>query len=171
MRAEIVGAKRLTANRPSKKKAGGRSKRRPLRKEKLVKAVRLEMERLVNLSPKNRENRINVSNLARRLKISRTSIYDNGLGQEVEDFAALQLSNDKVNTEAAVLRRPLEERIKSLEKTIEELWEKLDGWIQRWAEVEYNAKLYGYDPDRLFAPIPPPIRKTIGSGRGRKKKR
>lgn len=170
MSTEMSRRTKTSSKGTSSKKGKGRSRKRPLRGSKLVRAVRREMSAMVNLSPKNKEDRINVWNLAHRLKISRMAIYDNGLEQEVKDFAGLQRSNDKVNTEAAALRRPLEVRIKELEKKVKELVKQIDGYIQRWITVEHNAKMHGYDPDRLFAPVPPSLRKTLPF-KSRKKKR
>jgi hypothetical protein len=141
------------------KKTGRRRKKRPLRGETLVRAVKAELGRRVNLSP--RDAPINVTSIAEAVGISRQSIYDNELEGVIEEHANLQRTNFELNIEAAVLRRPLEDRIAILEAEKKELLQKVDGWVERWAAVEYNAKLHGYDADKLFAPIPPPLRKAL----------
>src|SRR5713101_6708782 len=96
---------------------------------------------------------------------------NNDLQTVVADYAELQRKNFSTEVEAAVLRRPLEQRIQALEKENEDLRRKLDGWVERWVTVEYNARLLGKDADKLFEPIQPPQRKTLafrkeGKGRG-----
>lgn len=152
------------------KKNNGRSGRRPLRGETLITTAQTELGKMANLSPKEKGNRINVTNLAKRLKISRQAIYDNGLDKEIDGYAELQRTNDKIKTEAAALRRPLEVRLEECEEKIKSLLKKLDGWIERWVGVEHNARMLGYDADLLFAPVQPPMRKTLVFKRGRKKK-
>jgi hypothetical protein len=151
-----------------KDRAGHRA--RPLRGEKLVKAAHAELARMVKLSPKT--DRINLLRLARRLKVTRQALYNNSLQGVVLEYAELQRKNFSAEVEAAVRRRPLEERIQALEKENEELRRKLDGWIERWVTVEYNARLLGKDADKLFEPIQPPQRKALafatgGKSRGR----
>jgi hypothetical protein len=137
---------------------------RPLRGETLVNAARAELARMVKLSPKT--DRINLLRLAQRLKVTRQALYNNDLQAAVTEYAELQRKNFSTEVEAAVLRRPLEERIHALEKENKDLRGKLDGWIERWVTVEYNARLLGKDADKLFAPIQPPQRKTLAFGKG-----
>lgn len=146
-------------------KPRGRTRRqaRPLRGETLVNAARAELGRMVNLSPKT--DPINILRLAKRLQVTRQALYNNELEAVVSEFAELQRKNFSAEVEAAVLRRPLEERIQALEKENEDLRRKLDGWIERWVTVEYNARLLGKDADQLFEPIQPPQRKTLAFGK------
>src|SRR6516225_2150810 len=113
-------------------KPSGRARRqaRPLRGETLVNAARAELGRMVNLSPKT--DPINILRLAKRLQVTRQALYNNELEAVVSEFAELQRKNFSAEVEAAVLRRPLEERIRALEKENEDLRRKLDGWIERW---------------------------------------
>ncbi|HEX8131597.1 MAG TPA: hypothetical protein VF527_21050 [Pyrinomonadaceae bacterium] len=141
------------------KKSAGRHKKRPLRGETLVRAVKAELGSRVNRSPKVAP--INVTSIVKAVGISRQSIYDNELDRVIAEHANLQRTNFELNTEAKILRRPFEDRIATLEVEKKELLQKLDGWVERWAAVEYNAKLHGYDADKLFAPIPLPLRKTL----------
>ena len=137
---------------------------RPLRGETLVNAARAELARMVKLSPKT--DRINLLRLAQRLKVTRQALYNNDLQAAVTEYAELQRKNFSTEVEAAVLRRPLEERIHALEKENKDLRGKLDGWIERWVTVEYNARLLGKNADKLFEPIPPPQRKTLAFDKG-----
>ena len=121
---------------------------------------------MVNLSPKT--DPINILRLAKRLQVTRQALYNNKLEAVVAGFAELQRKNFSTEVEAAVLRRPLEERIRTLEKENEDLRRKLDGWIERWVAVEYNARLLGKDADKLFEPIQPPQRKTLAFPKGGK---
>jgi transposase-like protein len=145
----------------------GRSRRRPLRGEALVRAAMVTLGEMVHLSP--RTDPINVLSLARRLGVSRQAIYDNGLKPAVDEHAALQRANFSTSVEAASQRRPLEQRVAALEQEKRELQQALDGWIERWVTVEYNARMHNYDADQLFAPMPPPARKTLAFRRGKKK--
>lgn len=138
---------------------------RPLRGETLVNAARAELARMVKLSPKT--DPINILRLARRLRVTRQALYNNDLQAVVSEYAELQRKNFSAEVEAAARRRPLEERIQVLEKENEELRRKLDGWIERWVTVEYNARLLGKNADKLFEPIPPPQRKALAARKGR----
>jgi hypothetical protein len=143
-----------------------RQRARPLRGEMLVNAARAELARMVKLSPKT--DRINLMRLAQRLKVTRQALYNNNLQAVIAEHAELQRKTFATEVEAAALRRPLEERIQALEKENEDLRRKLDGWIERWVTVEYNARLLGRDADKLFAPIQPPQRKTLALKKGGK---
>lgn len=121
---------------------------------------------MTNLSPKT--DPINMLRLAKRLKVTRQALYNNDLAPVVAEYAELQRKNFSTAVAAASLRRPLEERIRELERENEELRRKLDGWIERWVTVEYNARLFGKTADKLFEPIPPPQRKTQVLRRGKK---
>jgi hypothetical protein len=123
----------------------------------LVKAAKAELGRMVSLSPKT--DPINVSSLAKRLVVTRQALYNNELDKVVAEYAELQRTNFSANVEAVVARRPLEERIADLEGQLVEFRGKIDGWIERWATVEYNAKMLGIDADQLFAPMPRPERR------------
>jgi uncharacterized protein YceH (UPF0502 family) len=147
------------AEQPKTSRRGGRGRprSRPLRGEMLVKAAKAELGRMATLSPKT--DPINVSNLSKRLGVTRQAIYNNGLEKDVAEYAELQRTNFSASVEAVATRRPLEERIAHLEKELAEFRERIDGWIEKWATVEYNAKMLGIDADQLFAPMPPPERR------------
>jgi hypothetical protein len=149
-----------------KTKRRGRPRRRPLRKESLVRAAKVELGRMAQLSPS--ECPINISTLAKRKGISRQALYDNGLKPVVDEFAELQRKNWKIKTEAAALRRPLEVRNEELEKAIAELEAKLDALIEKFVTIEYNARMHGLDADKLYEPMPPPNREVLSFKRGRK---
>ncbi len=148
-----------TPKKQSTRKRRGRPRGKLLRGEKLVKAAHTVLSRMVTLSPKT--DPINIAQLAARLQVTRQAIYDNGLKEVVAEHAELQRKNFATEVEAVISRRPLEERIAALEKENGELRQKLDGWIERWASVEYNAKMHGLNADQLFAPIPPPQRNVL----------
>lgn len=141
----------------SRKGKRGRPRSRPLRGENLIKVAKAELDRMVNLSPKT--NPINVSSLAKRLVVTRQALYNNGLEKTIAEYADLQKTNFSTNVEAVATRRPMEERIAYLEGQIAEFNGRINGWIERWATVEYNAKMMGIDADQLFAPMPPPERR------------
>lgn len=140
-------------------------KPRPLRGENLVKAAQLALAEMVNLSPKT--DPINISALAARLQVTRGPIYKNNLEQTVREYAEMQRKNHSIKTEKAAMRRPLEDRIAELEEENRQMQKKLDGWIEKWAAVEYNAKMHGWDADSLFAPLPPPQRKLLVFHKGK----
>lgn len=130
---------------------------RLLRGPRLVDAAKAELARMTNLSPKT--DPINISALAKRLKVTRQALYNNNLKKIIAEHTELQRKNFSQNLEAAILRRPLEERIVALEQENKALRKQIDGWIERWAAIEYNAKMHGVNPDLIFAPMPPPQRK------------
>lgn len=150
------------------RQTGGRGKPRPLRGEKLVRAAHALLVEGSNLSPKIQP--INVSTLAEALGVTRQAIYNNNLDVEVDKYREIQRKNDVLQNESEASRRPLEERIKAKDEETADLRRKLDGWIERWVTVEYNARMQGIDADKIFAPMPPPDRNQVGLGRGRKGK-
>lgn len=139
----------------------GRPTKKSLRGERLVTAAKLELAQMGDRSPKT--DPINVSTLAARLRVTRKSIYNNNLKTVIREHAELQRRHfcDGLQTATASKRRPLEERIRTLEKENEQLRRKLDGWIERWAAVEYHARINGINADLLFAPIPLPQRNVL----------
>jgi hypothetical protein len=139
----------------------GRATKKALRGERLVTAARKELAQMVSLSPKT--DPINVSTLAARLRVTRKSIYNNNLKTVIREHAELQSRrfSDGLQNATTSERRPLEERIHTLEKENEQLRRKLDGWIERWAAVEYHARINGINADLLFAPIPLPQRNVL----------
>lgn len=151
---------RKEVSKKSDEKSDQKKKLRPgrlLRGERLVDVAKLELARMANLSPKT--DQINISNLAKRLKVTRQAIYNNNLMKIISEYAELQRKNFDQNMEAKILRRPLEERVTALEKENKELKATIDGWIERWATIEYNARMHGINTDLIFAPMPPPQRK------------
>lgn len=130
--------------------------RRQLRGEKLIHAIRAELGRMIHLSPET--DPISVSSLAKQLKISRQTVYSNDLKPTVDEFAELQRANFNQEVESSQKRRPLEDRVKSLEQENEDLRKRLDKYLERWVAVEYNARMIGVDADDLFTPAPKPLR-------------
>jgi FtsZ-binding cell division protein ZapB len=104
---------------------------------------------------------INISTVAKRVGVTRQSLYNNDLADVVAEFAALQRKNFSETMAAASRRRPLEDRIEALTQENEELKRKLDGWIERWVAIEYNARMLGIDSDALFAALPKPQREVL----------
>lgn len=133
-----------------------RRKTKQLRGDKLVLAIKAELGRMVGLSPK--ECPITISSVAKRLKVSRQTLYSHDLKMVVAEFANVQRENFDQVDEASIRRRPLEERLKDLEHENHVLSEKLDSYIERWVAIEYNSRMLGIDPDELFASAPKPMR-------------
>jgi hypothetical protein len=157
---EGVGTMKPKALKTNSKQRGrGRLRGKSLRGERLVKAARMALAHMVTLSPKT--DPINIARLATWLQVTRQAIYDNNLKEVVTEHAELQRKNFASATEATVLRRPQEARIITLEKENQELRRQLDGWIERWVTVEYNARMQGIDADLIFAQMPPPQRKML----------
>jgi hypothetical protein len=84
---------------------------------------------MVNDSPKT--NPINMLRLAKRIGVTRKSLYNNGLRDKVLEFAEIQRNKFSPAVGKTASRRPLEARIATLEKEKEELRRLLDGWIER----------------------------------------
>jgi len=136
-------------------------KRQQLRGQKLVLAIKAELGRMVNLSPKT--DPISVSSLAKRLKISRQTIYSNGLDVVVSEFIELQQEQAGMVDEGVHRRRSLEDRLKRLEEENSDLKKRLDSYLERWVAVEYNARMLGVDADILFSTPQKPFRMIIRS--------
>jgi hypothetical protein len=151
-----------------KTKKRGRPRRRQLRGPVLVRAAHAALAKMTQLSPKT--DPVNIASLSRHLGVTRQALYHNKLKTVVDEYAKLQRTNFSTRVKAVSLRRPLEQRIAELQQKNLELQQAIDGWIERWAAVEYNARMHGYDADLLFAPIPPPARKTLAFRKGRKKR-
>lgn len=130
-----------------------------MRTDALIDAAEAALAEMVNIPPKTEA--INVSTLAKRIGVTRQSIYGNKLQEKVADYAKLQREKFCAKNKSGGVRRSDQERIASLEKENKLLQEKLDGWIERWAMIEYNAGIHGWDPDALIMPLPKPLRKTL----------
>lgn len=145
---------------------GGRGKPRPLTGKKLVDAAHVVLGGWAILPPKSHP--ITVSRLAEALNVGRQAIYNHEEEIGISKYVTLQKENLS-KSEDVIIRRPLEERIDSQEKTLAEFRRKLDGWIEWWTKIEYNAKMLGIDADKiLLAPMPLPGREGLCAVRGRK---
>jgi hypothetical protein len=123
---------------------------------------------MVNLDPKT--NAINVSSVSRRTRLSRQALYANGLLAQIRAHADLQRENFSSEAPKHVERRTAQERIAKLEQENVALQKKIDGWIERWVAFEYNARMQGVDPDKIFAPLPAPLRSQLVFTSRRKKR-
>jgi predicted DNA-binding protein YlxM (UPF0122 family) len=139
-------------------KKGGKGKRRPLRGQALIKKAR---ETLKDWAKQPLETHpINISRLAKKLNVTRQAIYDNGLAEEIKECKKLQLKNFSQN-EAGQSAKSAEARIADKDKKLADMQSKLDGWIELWATVEYNARMHGIDADKIFAPMALPDREIV----------
>lgn len=134
---------------------GGKGKRRPLRRGALVEKAREVLLEWAGLSPETHP--INLSRLANKLKVSRQALYDNGLDKEIDRYKKLQRKNFSDNQSAAE-RKSKDQQIADLKEQVISMQQKLDGWIEKWVTVEYNARMLGIDPDQIFASMPAPER-------------
>lgn len=138
------------------KQRGGKGKRRPLRRGVLVKTAREVLLEWASLPPETHP--INLTRLANKLKVSRQALYDNGLDEEIERYKKLQRKNFSDN-QSKLDRKPKDQQIADLNERVIGMQQKLDGWIEKWVAVEYNARMLGIDPDQIFAVLPGPQRK------------
>jgi hypothetical protein len=139
-------------------KKGGKGKPRPLRGQALIKKARETLKDWAMQPPETHP--INISRLAKKLGITRQAIYDNGLAEEIEEYKKLQLKNFSQN-EAGQSAKSAEARIADKDKKLADMQSKLDGWIELWATVEYNARMHGIDADKIFAPMALPDREIV----------
>lgn len=133
------------------KQRGGKGKRRPLRRGALVKKAREALLEWASLSPETHP--ISLVRLANKLKISRQALYDNDLDEEIDRYKKLQRRNFPDN-QSKPERKSNDEQIADLKGQVTDMQEKLDGWIEKWVTVEYNARMLGINPDDIFAPLP-----------------
>lgn len=137
----------------------GSVKKKRLRGEKLIAAVKAELGRMANLSPN--EVRINIATVAARVGISRQTLYSNNLKGLVSEFAELQSNNFSNALEAASCRHSLMERIAVLEEENSDLRRNLDSYLEKWLSVEYNCRMLGVDADQLFNAQQKPSREIM----------
>lgn len=137
------------------KQRGGKGKRRPLRRGALVTKARDVLLEWANLSPETHP--INLVRLANRLKVSRQSLYDNDLDKEIDRYKKLQRKNFSDNRSTPE-RKSKDQQIADLKEQVIGMQQKLDGWIERWVAVEYNARMLGINPEEIFARLPAPRR-------------
>lgn len=100
---------------------------------------------------------INLARLANKLKVSRQALYDNDVDEEVDRYKKLQRRNFSSSLSTPE-RKTKDEQIVALNELVISMQQQLDGWIERWVAVEYNARMLGIDPDQIFAPLPEPQR-------------
>lgn len=134
---------------------GGKGKRRPLRSGALVKKAREVLLEWASLSPETHP--INLTRLANKLKVSRQSLYDNDLDEEIDRYKKLQHKNFS-DSQSTPERKDKDQQIADLKEQVIGMQQKLDGWVEKWVAVEYNARVLGIDPDEIFAPLPAPQR-------------
>jgi hypothetical protein len=133
------------------KQRGGKGKRRPLRQRALVEKARAVLFEWASLSPETHP--ISLTRLANKLKVSRQALYDNDLDEEIETYKKLQRKNFSDN-QLTPDRKSKDQQIADLNEQVIGMQQKLDGWIEKWVTVEYNARMLGIDPDQIFAPLP-----------------
>lgn len=155
-------------NKSVAKQRGGKGKPRPLRRESLVQKAHEILLKWIKLSPETHP--INLARLAKALKVSRQALYDNGLDDEIDRYKALQRKNFS-RSRSTPDRKSSDQQIAELKAQVADLQQKLDGWIERWAAVEYNARMLGIDPDDIFAPLPNLERAGIARRSGTRSRR
>jgi hypothetical protein len=137
---------------------GGKGKRRPLRRETLVQQAHEILLKWTKLSPETHP--INLARLAKELVVSRQALYDNGMDKEIDRYRSLQRKNFSPD-QSTPNRKSADQQIADLKEQVAGMQRQLDGWIERWAAVEYNARMLGVDPDEIFAPLPDPQRAGV----------
>ena len=138
---------------PPRKRAKRLRPRRVLRGENLLQAALKELADAA--SWQSEQGPLTWFALARRLGVSRQAVATKPAIQEAYAAAQDKLRRAALDTSnpQAVVRRTLEDRVAHLEAEIERLGRERDGWIEQWVAAEHNCRLYGYDPDKVFAPI------------------
>ncbi|HEV7744192.1 MAG TPA: hypothetical protein VGO56_04270 [Pyrinomonadaceae bacterium] len=118
-----------------------------------------------NLSPATHP--INLTRLSNKLNVSRQALYGNDLNKEIDRYKKLQHKNFFV-TQSTPERKSKDQQIADLNEQVTRMQEQLDGWIEKWVTVEYNARMLGIDPDQIFAVLSGPDRAGTGRHNGRK---
>lgn len=144
------------------------SKPRPLRGRALVSAAIKVLEGWVCLSPATHP--INILKLSQELGVTRQALYNNGIKAIISKYKSSQLTNFSVVQEAITQRQSLKKRIATQDEEILKLRRAIDSWIEKWAIVEYNAKLRGINFDELLMPLSLPSRTAVGGGKLRKRR-
>jgi len=121
-----------------------------------------------NLSPK--IHPINISTLSKELNVSRQALYDNKLDKEISRYKDAQRKDFDIER-SGPNQKSSEQRIADLEGENKDLRQKLDGWIERWAAIEYNVRMLGIDPNEIFAPLPSPQRSGTPSSPSRSRRK
>lgn len=120
-----------------------------------MKKAREVLVEWASLSPETHP--INLARLANKLKVSRQALYDNDLDEEIERYKRLQRKNFS-DGQSTPERKSKDQQIADLKEQLIGMQQKLDGWIEKWVAVEYNARLLGINPDEIFGPLPDPRR-------------
>jgi hypothetical protein len=154
----VVHLNQLVKEQPEKHRRGGKGKRRPLRGGALVTKAREILNEWAQLSPQTHP--ITLARLSRKLRVSRQALYSNGIPQELDKYKALQHRSFPTSPHAPN-RKSADQQIKGLKEQITSMQQKLDGWIEKWVAVEYNARMLGIDPDQIFAQLPGPHRTSV----------
>ncbi len=142
-------------------KSGSLAGKRTLRGRRLVDAALREIGDLGSWS---RGEKLTWGNLAKRLGVSRQALQSRPKEEGDELKAAfwkqkevLRETEDGLNPDK-VIRRTLNERIEASKAEIVRLQRQLDGWIEKWATVEYNCRRMGVDADEILTPLAKPAR-------------
>lgn len=100
------------------------------------------------------------ANLAKRLEVSRQAIERKP--EITAAYHAAKANLAKFGEDHAkpenVVRRSFDERIRAMNAEQTLLRRQLDGWLEKWMTIEYNARTSGVNMDRLLAPVPKPDR-------------
>ena len=138
-------------------------KKRPLRGQALVDAALRHLSDVASWAAPNEP--LTWDALAKRVGVSRQAVATKSVitaafseaKEKIRGFSADYFSPEKVH------RRDVDERIQEMEKTIKDLTRERDGWIERWVQVEANARANSLNADLLFQPVPKPDRARIGA--------
>jgi hypothetical protein len=99
--------------------------------------------------------------LAARLGVSRQAVATKSQIKDAFARSKAELSRWSVEyfKPAEVVKRTLEDKVAALELEVKQLKSERDGWIEKWVQVEVNARRHGIDADLLFQPLAKPVRR------------
>lgn len=109
---------------------------------------------------------ITVKAVAKRLGISRTTLYKYGL-QQVIERAARDREASATDTPAAAERRAYSARLMALQEQCRLLQEQNRGLVAQIQIIEGNMGRLGLDPEELYRPLVKPLRHRSRAGGGR----
>lgn len=138
-------------------------KRRPLRGQPLVDSALRHLSDVASWASPNEP--LTWDALAKRVGVSRQAVATKPAitaafceaKENIRKFSGDYFSPEKIH------RRNVAEQIDELKQTIADLTRERDGWIERWVQVEANARKHAIDADILFQPVVKPDRARIGA--------
>lgn len=108
---------------------------------------------------------LTVSAVAKHLGVHRSVLYRHDMNVEVTDEAKRQERERGAASPQEAERRQYSDQLAAMQEKLQEVEDRNRRLLGRIQLAEYNARLEGWDPTKLWRPMPPPDRSTPRTGR------